>query len=203
MDLVDDHRVDVDQRVGDRRRQHQVQAFWRRDEQIDRMANQSLTILRRCVAGAHGHRGLMEVHTEPLGRKPDAHQRGAKVLFDVEGQGAQRRDVQHPCPTLRIRRLRVAQPVDRCEKCSQGLAAAGGRAHQRVVAAENRRPAIDLRCRRCRKRRCEPSSNCRRERLEHGVISHVARLGAGCYMPSFDRPPARVEGEPARRRRAG
>ena len=144
VNLVDDHRVDVDERVGDRRRQHQVQALGCRDEQIDWVANQRLTILRRGVAGAHGDRRLMERHAEPLGRQPDPHQRGAQVLLDVERQSPQRRDVQHTRPALGVRRLCRAQPVDRSQKRRQGLAAACRGAYQRVVATKDRRPTIDL-----------------------------------------------------------
>ena len=38
---------------------------------------------------------------EAFGGQPDAHQRGAQVLLDVEGQRPQRRDVQHPRAALR------------------------------------------------------------------------------------------------------
>ena len=159
MDLVDDHRVDVDERVGGRRGEHEVQALGRGDEQIDRMTDQHLAITWRCVAGTHRHRRLVVRNAEPLGRQPDAHHRRPEVLLDVERQGPQRGDVQHPGAPLGVGRLGRAQPVDRGEERGQRLAAAGRSADQGVAAAEDRRPAIDLRLGRHRERRREPGTH--------------------------------------------
>ncbi len=180
MDLVDDDGVDVDEGVGDRRREHEVQALGRGDQQVDGVADQRLAFALRGVAGAHGHGGLMKRHTEPFGRQFDAHQRRAQVLLDVEGQGSQRRDVQHASAPLRVCRLGRAQPVDRCQEGGQRLAAARRCAHQGVAAGQDRRPAVDLRRGRRGKRRREPGPNGGRERLEHRVVSHCVRLRRGC-----------------------
>ena len=73
---------------------------------------------------------------KPLGRQRDAHQRRPQVLLDVEGQRPQRRDVQHPGAGLRLARAAgdVHQPVDRGQEGGEGLAAARGRADERVLA---------------------------------------------------------------------
>ena len=55
VDLVDDDRVDVDQRAANLGGEHEVQALGRRDEQIDGASGQCLAIFGRRVAGAHGY----------------------------------------------------------------------------------------------------------------------------------------------------
>jgi hypothetical protein len=84
VDLVDDDRVDVDERVARRRREHQVQALGRRDEQVRRAADEALAILRRRVAGAHRDHRRDVREPESLGGEADAEQRRAEVLLDVE-----------------------------------------------------------------------------------------------------------------------
>ena len=180
MDLVDDDRVDVDQGLGNRRCQHQVQALGCRDEQIDWVADQLLTLARRRVAGSHRHSRLDVGHPESFGGQTDPHQRSTEVLLDVEGQSAQRRDVQHAGALLRVWCLCRAQAVDRCEECRERLATAGRCTDKGVVAAEDRRPAIDLRCRRLGKRGREPGPHGRRERLQHRMVSHPIRIRQGC-----------------------
>ena len=138
VDLVDDHRVDVDERVPRRRREHQVEALRRGDEQVGRAADEALAILGRGVARAHRDRRRRVRHAEPLGGETDAEQRRAEVLLDVERQRAQRRDVEDPGPLLGVERRTVrrrrGQTVDRREERGERLAAAGGSADQRVRA---------------------------------------------------------------------
>ena len=95
VDLVDDHGLDAGQRGRGRRGEHEVQALRRGDEEVRRTPDQGLAILRAGVAGAHGHHRFDERLAESLCGEFDAHQRGAQVLLDIEGEGTQRRDVQH------------------------------------------------------------------------------------------------------------
>ena len=182
VDLVDDDGVHVDQRVAHLAGEHQVQALGRGDEQVDRAPGQCLAILRRGVAGAHGHCGLDERHTEPLGRQPDAHQRRAQVLLDVERQRPQRGDVQHLRARLGIDRRcrRRDQAIEAGKERGEGLAATGGCADQRVLPAADGRPALDLRWRGGGERRGEPLAHGGREALEHRMVGHACRLRQGC-----------------------
>ena len=97
MDLVDDHGLDALQRLGGRRREHQVERLGRGDQQVGRTPDQLLALVGLGVAGAHRHLGRRERHADPLGGEPDADQRRAQVLLDVERQRPQRRDVEHTC----------------------------------------------------------------------------------------------------------
>ena len=94
VDLVDDHRLDVAQRLAGRRREHEVERLGRRDEEVGRVAHEPAPLVRGRVAGAHADGRLVDLDAEPLGRQPDARQRGAEVLLDVDRQRSQRRDVE-------------------------------------------------------------------------------------------------------------
>jgi hypothetical protein len=87
--LVDDHRFDPAKGVTRRRREHEVEALWRGDEQIGWTANEALAVTRRGVAGAQTDDGLGERHTQAFGRQTDPDQRRPQVLLDVEGEGSQ------------------------------------------------------------------------------------------------------------------
>ena len=140
VDLVDDHRLDADERVARRRREHQVQRLGRRDQQVGRAPDELLAVARRRVAGAHADLGRDEGLAEPFGRQLDALQRGAQVLLDVERQGSQRGDVEHAramSATFRPRRGR--QPIDRGEERGERLARA--RRARRSACARRRRCA--------------------------------------------------------------
>ena len=78
---------------------------------------------------------------EPDGRVPHAGQRRAQVALDVDRQRLHRGDVEHPAPALRLGRGGVRrQPVERPEEGGEGLAGAGRRHDQGVVAAADRLP---------------------------------------------------------------
>ena len=94
VNLVDDDRLDSDQRLACRRGAHQIQRLRRGDQQVGRSADQLLAVVRRSVAGAHADLGHHERFAETLRGELDAHQRCPQVLLDVERQGAQRRDVE-------------------------------------------------------------------------------------------------------------
>ena len=94
VDLVDDHGLDAAQDLPRLRREHQVERLGRGDEDVGRRAGDVLAFLRGRVAGAHGHGRRGERLAEPFGRERDAGERRAEVLLDVDGERAQRRDVE-------------------------------------------------------------------------------------------------------------
>ena len=172
VDLVDDHGVHIDQRVADLAGEHEVEALRRGDQQVRRAATELLTLPAGGVAGAHRHGGLDERNLQPLRRQADAHQRRAQVLLHVERQRPQRADVEHPGTGLRLGRFAGDQPVDAAEERRERLAAAGGRADQRVLPGLDGRPALHLRRRGLRERGREPLPHRRGEPLEHRVVGH-------------------------------
>ena len=109
MDLVDDDRLDVDERVGGVRRQHQVQTLGRRDQQVGGPAQHRLTLLGRRVAGAHPDLGKVQpaeigasrLAGEPFGRQGDAGQRRRR-FFSTSKARARSGEMY----TTRVRALR-------------------------------------------------------------------------------------------------
>jgi hypothetical protein len=105
MDFVDDDRLDVGEGVGGVRREHQVEALGRRDQQIRRAPQHRLALARRGVAGAHpdlrkvesAGRSARFVDVDPFGSKGDAGQWRAQVLLHVEREGPERRYVEDTC----------------------------------------------------------------------------------------------------------
>ena len=90
MDLVDDDGVDVDERLAHPRRQHEIEALGRGDEQIRWVACEALALAGGRVTGAHRHHRFTEGNTEPFGRERDPRERRSQVLLHVEGECAQR-----------------------------------------------------------------------------------------------------------------
>ena len=134
MDLVDDDRLDVDQGAAHRA----VSIRYRLSGVVmSRSGGRRMSAWRSLadgVAGAHRHRRLDERHAEPLGRERDAHERRAQVLLDVEREGPQRRDVEHPGALLRDRRGGVVVSRSmRGEERGERLARPGGGADERVL----------------------------------------------------------------------
>ena len=203
VDLVDDDGLDVDERLGRIRREHQVEALRRRDEQVGRAAQQRLAVLRRRVARAHRHLGHEErtpfltvgvdsrrFLPQPLVGQRDARQRRAQVLLDVERQRPQRRDVEDAGALLAfLRRRRGDEAVDRRQERGQRLAAAGRRADQRVLAGRDVRPTLDLRLRRLGEGRAEPRPHGGREPSEDRMISDTAqgtqRVSQAVFSPAW------------------
>ena len=91
---------------------------------------------------------MRQVAPEPLGGVFDPGERRAQVLLDVHGERAQRRHVQHAGALLLRRRRLGREPVDRPQERGERLPRTGGREDQRVVAVNDRRPALRLRRRR-------------------------------------------------------
>ena len=160
----------LDQRLGGVRREHQVQALGRRDEQVGRPARASGGPWPTCHRCAWPPRERAPTDPcqrdsgEALGGEGDARQGRPQVLLDVERQRPQRRDVEDAGTRRVVGRRRRDEPVDRRQERRQRLAAAGGRADQRVVTGRDRRPALDLGLGRRRERRGEPCPHGRRER---------------------------------------
>ena len=76
-----------------------------------------------------------------VGRVLDAGERRAEVLLDVDGERAERRDVEDARALLRGRRRLGRQPVDRPQERGERLARSGGREDQRVVARARSSPS--------------------------------------------------------------
>ena len=77
--LVDDHRLDAGQHLARARREHQVQALGRRDQDVGRRAQHAPALLGRRVAGAHGH-----------ARRAAARRRAAAAVARMPASGARR-----------------------------------------------------------------------------------------------------------------
>ncbi len=106
VDLVDDHGVDVDQRVGGRRGEHEVQALGRGDEQIDRVTDQQLSVTWRCVAGAHRHGRLVNGTPSRSAARPMPIS-GARRFFSTSKARARSGEMY----STRVRRLGSAGSV--------------------------------------------------------------------------------------------
>ena len=103
---------------------------------------------------------------------PMPDQRRPQVALDVDGQGLERRDVEHPAALLRRRRAAArGQPVERPEERGQRLARAGRRHDQGVVPGADRLPGALLGGRGRAERPPEPRRGGGGEPLEH-VTSH-------------------------------
>jgi hypothetical protein len=179
VDLVDDHRFDVAQRLPGAGREHEVQRFRRGDEDVGRGADEVAPYVGRGVPGADPDGGLVHLLPEALRGEGDAPQWRAQVLVDVDGQGPKRGEVHDAgagvdgCTTagpgdLGGRRL-GHEAVDAPEERGQRLARTRGREDQRVTAGGDGRPALGLRRRGRGEGRGEPLGDGRREQVQHGV----------------------------------
>ena len=137
VDLVDDHRLDVGERLGGAGGEHQVERLRGGDEDVGRVAPHPGALLLRGVAGADRD---VDVGADPP-------QRRDQVLLDVVGQRLERGDVDDPRAALGLRLVRHPlgdQPVDPPEEGGERLARAGRGADQDVLAAGDRRPGLRL-----------------------------------------------------------
>ena len=92
--------------------------------------------------------------------------------LDVDGERSQRRDVEHAESALLLRHLVGDEAVERVEERREGLARAGGRGDEDVLAPGDGGPTGDLGRGRLGERRGEPLSDDRGEVGERLVISH-------------------------------
>ena len=157
--LVDDHRLDAREELPRARREHQVQALGRRDEDVGRRTQHAPALVRRRVARAHGDAGSGEVDARGGRRRPDAREGRAQVALDVVVERLEGRDVEHAQALAGLREHAVEEPQER----SQGLAGARRRAHEHVLARRDRRPAQGLSGRGRAERALEPAACVGRE----------------------------------------
>ena len=125
-------------RVG---RDEQVERLGRGDHERARRADHRRPLAGRGVAGADADGELGRRQPEPPRRGGDLGQRPLEVLGDVDGQGLQRRDVDHPRAGDRLAPGEgEVEAVDGHEEAGQRLARAGGRGDEGVLAGRDRRP---------------------------------------------------------------
>ena len=136
--LVDDDPAQAaEHRVGVAPRQQQHQAFWRGEQDLRRRRTLPCPAVGRGVAGA--------------GLDPDAEphllDRRREVAGDVGGERLQRADVEGMQAGEGVQAGRIAAlcQLDQAgQEAGQGLAAAGGRHQQHVVARLRRRQHVEL-----------------------------------------------------------
>ena len=167
VDLVDDDVLDAPQDLADLAREHQVQRFGGRDEDVRRAAGDLAAVLGRGVARAAGDGDRRDRRAEPLRRVSDAGQRRPQVALDVVGERLQRGDVQDADRTgLRTgpfgRRV-GGEPVERPQERGEGLAGTGRGMDKRVATGGDGRPAAGLGVGRRLEARLEPLADGSRE----------------------------------------
>ena len=143
--LVDDHCVDAEQRLASCGREDQEQRLGSRDQNVGRLGREPSAFDCRSVAGPQRDldRGLGEA--EASGRVPHADQGSAQVAFDVDRQGLQRRDVEHPAAPGWVSRNRCGgDAVERPQEGRERLARARWRDDERVLAAPDGLPRLYL-----------------------------------------------------------
>ncbi len=143
--LVQDHRLDAGQRVARGRCQHQEEGLRGGDQDVRRPGGQCAALGGRGVAGADADLHLGLGQAEAHGLLADAGQRAAKVALDVDGQGLERRDVQHAAALLGVggRGCR-GELVQGGEEGGQRLARTGGGDHQHVGTLRDGLPRARL-----------------------------------------------------------
>ena len=151
VDLVDDDGLDAAQGLAHSGREHEVEGFGRRDEDVGRAGAQTAALGGGRVPAAHADGDRRGAGAEAGGG--DGGQRPAQVALDVGAQGLERGDVQHahaapsrPCGSGRVMSGRgvLDEPVDGGQESGQRLARSGGRDDQRVLAATDDRPGALL-----------------------------------------------------------
>ncbi len=139
VDLVDDHRFDVAERLAGARGEHQVERLGGRDEDVRRVAKHRGALLLRRVAGADA---------DPDVVCPDAADGRSKVALDVVGERLERAYVDDA--RANVGALVGGKAVEGPEEGGERLAGARGGGEQYILARDNWRPGEPLCCRRCR-----------------------------------------------------
>ena len=150
VDFVDDHRAHRREHLAPRGAgQQQIEGLRRRHEDVRRSAPHRSALGLRGVAGAHLRAHFRRVHAQSDQLGGDARERRLEIALDVVGERLQRGDVHNTRSVLQpAGRPFAHQRIDGGEKCGQRLARARGRRDQRVFAARNGRPRVELRRRR-------------------------------------------------------
>jgi hypothetical protein len=185
VNLVDDDRMHVPERLARIRREHQVQRLRCRDQNIRGLALKPRPLRGRRVARADGDRrgdvgGALAVRDAC-----NPGERRAQVALHVHGERLERRHVHHAAPLERGRRRREHQAVEAPEERRERFAAPRRREDQRRFAAGDRRPPERLRPRRLLERRCEPGAHRRMKRLKWRGL-HLCLTSAGYLITSVD-----------------
>ena len=178
--LVDDHALHVDQGVAGRRGEHQEQRLRCGDQDVGWGGEQRAALSGRGVTGTDAHADLPDWGSVLLGDPGDPGKRGTQIAFDVNGEGFQRRDIEHP-GALGVTRL-MRHLVDRPEECGKGFTRPGRGDHQGVVAVGDGVPGLRLRSGGCGESAGEPVPGCRRETCQR-VDVHPCSLPGGTPMP--------------------
>lgn len=90
MDFVDDDCVDIREGVARRRCEHEIEALWRSDEDVGRVAQHALAITSARVAGAHGDQWFAELDTQPLSRVSNADDWSSEIFLHVKRKRTER-----------------------------------------------------------------------------------------------------------------
>ena len=202
VDLVDDDRLDAAQGLAGRGGEHEEQRLGRRDEDLGRMRHERPALGGQRVARPHPDAHLGHLEAVRRRRAGDADERGAQVALDVDAERLQRREVHDLRAGRRGIGPRRVQPVDGPEERGEGLAGAGGRDDQRVLAARDRLPGLALHARGLGERLGEPRPGRGRERVQRlghaSIQADAADARPGSALSARPRAPRRA---PARRRR--
>ena len=205
VDLVDDDRLDAAERLARRRREHEEQGLGGGDEDLGRMRHERPALGGQRVAGADPDAHLGHLHAVRGGRARDADERGAQVALDVDAERLQRREVDDLGAGGRGIRPGRVQPVDGPEEGGEGLARAGGRDDQCVLAACDRLPGLALHGRGLGEGLGEPRPGRGRERVQRLGHPPIQPDAADARPGSAfsERPRARRRAPGRRRRRCG
>ena len=184
--LVDDHGAHVSQqRAAALGREHQVQRFRRRDQDVRRVTKDRRAGGLRRVACAQRGADLRRRDAHLSRDVTDAIERRLQVALDIAAQRLQRRDVDD-IDAIRQSAVQPAlhQRIDARKERRQRLAGAGRRGHQRIAPGGDRVPAGELRACRRLEAALEPATNrgvegveCRHDR-GLSVAQSVSRSGA-------------------------
>ena len=117
-------------------------------------------------------RDLRRRQPEPAGRLPDARHGGPEVALDVDGEGLERRDVEHAAPFFLRWRWFEHQAIQAPEKRGERLAASGRRQDECGFATGDCRPSQLLRFRQRGERAGKPFAD-RRVKSFHGLSYSV------------------------------
>ncbi len=210
VDLVDDHRLHPREGLARLGGEHEEQRLGGGDEDVAGAPGEGATFVGGGVAGAHGDRDVGLGETEAPCRVPDSDEGGAEVAFDVDREGLEWGDVEHPTPlpgvAIGLGRRVGCEPVERPEERRERLAGTRGRDHESVVAAADRPPRPGLGGGGFAERGREPFPRRRREPREHvGIPRGVGGLGAGegglvhlrhSVPPGSDNPSVRASPDP-------
>ncbi len=146
VDLVHDDRAHAGQpapaRVGG---EEDVEGLGSGDEHVGRTLRTLPALRRRGVSGAHGGADVEGADAHPGGEGPELSQRLLEVAPDVVGQRAERRDVHDLRVVFQcVFRGLAHESVQAMQEGGEGLARAGGRGEEHVVAVGDDGPALGL-----------------------------------------------------------